>query len=180
MYHNRRLSDLTVEDFWKSMEQVFEQKLEDIFKKYMPELKEYLETVKANERHWTTKEVCEKLKISRQTLINWYKKPNTNVYLKQTRTLIGNKYLYQLPKIKEIIKSNENAFIRGRTYEYQSNVFKHEPLKLNASTEEILEKNYEGFSLEEIENKYFKGGRLTKEEMDFYKMKKVSNVVKFE
>lgn len=65
------------------------------------------------------KELCRELKTTRQTVNNWRNSPKTGPLINTCIHRTGGKVRYDIAAIRELMKSHELFFGKGRDYQYK-------------------------------------------------------------
>jgi hypothetical protein len=170
-YNPRFMRDYLDKEYFEIIDKFIEASIERCFVKYFPSIEGHINLFKTNDYHEyvTSKEICTILKISRQTLNNWYKKENTGTLLKGTKIRKGKKNLYKVNEIKRIIENYEWDFGKGNIYNYKIEAMEQAPEKLNPSFEKaIMQKSGEP-TYEELVQKMKSGLELSEDEIKIYR-----------
>ena len=170
MFYERTIGNIPAQEFWSSMEKIIEESIELCFLKYLPTLTSYIEAVSVNDDIVSTEQACKKLKYSRQTLNNWFKKEPTKSYLKDTLVKRGNKNFYKIAELKTILDNNPHLFSKGREETYKDANEVIETKSLNPILKKIRDKEISDLIDLEISEKVKMNKSLTFDE--FRKLQK--------
>jgi len=163
--YERTLGNMPVSEFIKAIEDIIDSKMTKIFLKYLPDLQNYIEAKKSDLSDLVdTNTVCSELRITRQTLNNWFKKQATKNLLNETSIKKGNRNMYNLNEIKKIIKSNKLIFGKGNDYEYKENARIPSKTLVSLEAEAIINENLSELSITEIYEKMKGSNELTEKE----------------
>ena len=102
------------QEFWGTMLKIIREELAAAIKDYLPQL-----PALEGERMVSTSELCGELKMSKQTLYNWLKKPLLKMLIEKHRQRRGGKMLYNITGIKVLIKDHALLFGNGKDYGYK-------------------------------------------------------------
>ena len=103
-------------------DKAFRQKLREIIREEITiAMQTYLTPVRQPEEEILlgTAELCDQLKLSKQTLYNWLKHPKTKPLIAANRQKVGNKVWYNITGIKAAIKKQPALFGGGRDYAFK-------------------------------------------------------------
>ncbi len=165
--YERRIGDIVANEYWAAIEKIIETKMERIFLKYLPSMEGFVNSVKEKEEFVSTKEVCQCLKISRQTLSNWFSSKNTKPFLVGILEKRGKKNFYKINELIIRIKNNEGIFSKRKEFEHIEAIQKAFVCPANAETEAILAETISTqLSREELLKKSKLGFKLTEKEKE--------------
>ncbi len=163
--YDQKIGDISSKEFWKTFEEIIESKIEKVLIKHIPILNEFVNYYKKNERLFTTKEVCTRLCISRQTLNTWFSSQKTKDVLKGISVKSGNRNYYKYFDLVKILESNTILFTNRYDPKYISRPQNEELDSLSVEVKSILNNSISyDLSNKEILEKVEKGETLTKEE----------------
>lgn len=98
----------------KALEQLIEQIVRKVLAEQQPV------AVKKEPQQWvSTRQLCEMLAITRQTLHNWHRQSATKNLITPYRKKQGNKCWYDIEGVIELIGQNPVFFGRDRDYHYK-------------------------------------------------------------
>lgn len=170
MAYERIVGDIPVKEFLETLDFMIEKRITNLFLKYLPELKNYINAVKPkDEELFSSKKVCESLRITRQTLHNWYKDESKIDLLDKTIIKKGGRNFYYLYKLKIVVENNQELFGKGRLYAYKFEATEMVEKKINEDVNDIVNKRLSILTLKEVNKKMQSYESLTDSELKLYR-----------
>jgi hypothetical protein len=107
--------------FWQILKLVVREEIETSLNAFFEQQPD-ITSEDSKEKLVSMKELCFELKVSRQTIHNWFKNKSVNWLLDYCRKNLGGKIFYDLTGIKKAIKTQPNLFGGSRNYKYKDEV----------------------------------------------------------
>ena len=145
-------------EFWQKFREVVREEITAAMKTYFIPA-----AIPEEEIMIGTAELCEQLKLSKQTLYNWLNRPKTKPLIDANRQKVGNKVLYNITGIKAAIKKHPALFGGGRDYEFKSAAIISDVQKTERRFKQIDLKLLLNEQVSEADRNWYKAEKLRRE-----------------